>query len=275
MRAGTETPDRDRRVQVPATTTDKGSPTTGAVVEPDRPAVPPVPPLDEGWRRAMDDNVAPRPPITPAHDVHAGGRSRALLLMATAIVGGSALARCLQRTGRLKHRIDDLDRLSRTDPLTGLSNRRDLEERLAAAVSAARRHRQPVSVLFVDVDGFKRINDRLGYDTGDEVLRAVGERMAAILRAEDVVGRWGGEEFLAVLGTTDLDGAVAVAERARLAIAGRPITVADADVEVTVSIGCATGPADPAELVRRAGGALRRAKRAGKNRVVAAPCSPD
>lgn len=226
----------------------------------------------------MDDNAAPPgPTIAPRH-VHASGRSRALLLMATAIVSGSALARCLQRTGRLKGQIDDLARLSRTDPLTGLPNRRHLEERLAAAVSSARRHRQPLAVLFVDIDGFKRINDRLGYDTGDEVLRAVGERVGGILRAEDVVGRWGGEEFLALLGATDLDGAVTVAERARAAIAGHPFTVADGDVQVTVSIGCASGPADPADpadLVRRAAGALRRAKRAGKNRVVAAPCSQD
>src|SRR5438067_8677670 len=136
------------------------------------------------------------------------------LAVSVAVVG-DALLRCLNRTSRLTRETQDLAVLSRTDPLTGLYNRRHVEEHLAAAASAARRHHQPLSVLFIDIDRFKAINDQAGYEAGDEVLRAVADRVRAALRTEDVVGRWGGDEFLAVLAATDLTGAKTVAERIR------------------------------------------------------------
>jgi diguanylate cyclase (GGDEF)-like protein len=185
-------------------------------------------------------------------------------------VAANALRRCLNRTSRLGRVTDELTVLSRTDPLTGLSNRRHLEEQLAAAVSAARRHDRPLSVLFIDIDSFKRINDQSGYEAGDDALRTVGDRVRLALRTEDLLGRWGGEEFVAVLPTTGLAGAVAVAERVRAAIAANPVRTGDSQADVTVSVGCASGDGDPAGLIRQASGALRQAKRAGKNRVVAA-----
>lgn len=192
------------------------------------------------------------------------------LLVVAAAVAADALLRCLHRTRQLGRETHQLTVLSRTDPLTGLHNRRHMEEHLATAVSAARRHHQPLSVLFLDIDGFKDVNDQFGYEAGDEVLRAVGGRMRIALRAEDIVGRWGGEEFVAVLPTTNLAGALAVAERVRAAIASEPVWVADRDARVTVSVGCASGVGEPTELIGKASHALRRAKRAGKNRVVAA-----
>lgn len=190
-------------------------------------------------------------------------------------VFADALVRCAQRTLRLTNVGRELARLSLTDPLTGLSNRRHLEEHLVASLSAARRHCQPLSVLFIDIDSFKRINDQSGYEAGDEVLRVVGDRVSRASRAEDLVGRWGGEEFLAVLPATDLSGAVAAAERIRVAVASEAIWTDGAVITVTVSIGCASGRHDPADLIGQASQALRQAKQAGRNQVVAAPQPAD
>ena len=180
------------------------------------------------------------------------------------------VVRCLRRQAALIVEVGRLAQLSRTDPLTGLHNRRHLEEQLATAVSTARRHGHPLSVLFIDIDGFKEINDRLGYAAGDEVLRAVGERFRLAVRAEDIVGRWGGEEFVAMLPMTDLAGAVSVAERVRTSVASEPVGVAGRDARVTISVGCAAGPEDPAAMILAAAQAMRQAKAGGKNRVAAA-----
>jgi two-component system cell cycle response regulator len=158
--------------------------------------------------------------------------------------------------------------------LTGLSNRHHLEEHLAAAVSASRRHGHPLSVLFIDIDNFKHINDAFGYEAGDEVLRAVADRLRQTIRTEDLVGRWGGEEFVVVLPATDLVGGVASAERLRDAIDGELIAVAGVEVHVTVSVGCASEGCDPADLIRHASRALHQAKLAGRNRVVPADPGP-
>ncbi|HYT38174.1 MAG TPA: GGDEF domain-containing protein, partial [Acidimicrobiia bacterium] len=101
----------------------------------------------------------------------------AVAAVAAVAVAANALARCLHRTARLARETAELSVLSRTDPLTDLHNRRHVEEYLAAAVSAARRHHLPLSVLFVDIDSFKRINDQEGYEAGDEVLRVVSDRI--------------------------------------------------------------------------------------------------
>jgi diguanylate cyclase (GGDEF)-like protein len=194
---------------------------------------------------------------------------RAALVVAVAVAGDS-LVRCLRRTSRLAEETRRLAELSRTDGLTELSNRLHLEEQLAAAVSASRRHGHPLSVLFIDIDSFKHINDAFGYEAGDEVLRAVADRLRATIRTEDVLGRWGGEEFVVILPATDLAGGVTSAERLRDAIDGELIVVAGIEVHVTVSVGCATDGRDPADLIRQASRALRQAKLAGRNRVVAA-----
>ncbi|HKN37840.1 MAG TPA: GGDEF domain-containing protein [Acidimicrobiia bacterium] len=193
----------------------------------------------------------------------------AVVAVATAVFA-DALLRCLNRTARLARETGELTLLARTDPLTGLHNRRHMEEHLAAAVSAARRHHHPLAVLFIDIDSFKRINDESGYEVGDDVLRTVGDRVRLALRTEDLVGRWGGEEFVAVLPATDLTGAVVVGERVRASIASHAVGIGDLGMHVTVSVGCASGRGEPAELIRQATRALRQAKHAGKNRVVAA-----
>ncbi len=173
---------------------------------------------------------------------------------------------------QLLQRNAELQWLSTTDALTGMPNRRQLEQRLNGAVSLATRHHCELSVLVLDVDHFKQVNDSLGHRGGDLVLRAVADRICDALRLEDLAGRWGGEEFLAVLPNTDLDGAVAVGERIRAAVCTEPVVLDEHEpLIVTVCFGVATGPGDGvAGLVHRADQAMYEAKAAGRNRVVRA-----
>lgn len=185
-----------------------------------------------------------------------------------------AAARVNRLQEELRRRNEELDRAGRTDGLTGLSNRRDVEGYLRQQVSLGRRNASPVAVLLFDVDHFKRVNDTYGHAGGDAVLREVASRLAGHVRLEDTIGRWGGEEFLAVLPmTTAAEGSV-VAERVRAALAARPCPLSVdgvGEVAVTISVGCAAGTQETAEeLVARADSALYEAKEAGRNRVVIA-----
>ncbi len=176
---------------------------------------------------------------------------------------------------RVKVLQDQLRELSRVDGLTGIANRRHLDEQLRSLCSAAQRHATPIAVALFDLDHFKSVNDRYGHPAGDEALRCAAGVLRQGLRVEDVVGRWGGEEFLAVLPQTDLDGAVAISERLRARLASTPVLLdVGADVVVTCSVGCAArerGDGPGAErLVALADEALYRAKSEGRDRVAAA-----
>lgn len=158
------------------------------------------------------------------------------------------------------------------DALTGLPNRRYLEE-LLATVGPRRRSGDRLGALMIDLDHFKRLNDKYGHATGDRVLRAVGERISAAVRADDTPTRYGGEEFAVVLRRADPGQAVEVAERIREQIS--LMSTADLGVHerVTVSIGVAVADShitDPTSLLGDADDALYRAKREGRNRVVLA-----
>lgn len=169
----------------------------------------------------------------------------------------------------LRRRSDELDRLTRTDHLTGLFNRRHLDEVLRAMVAASRRHAFPLTLLLVDVDHFKRVNDQLGHEAGDLVLQAVAAALAGAVRLDDVLGRWGGEEFLVLAPYTDRAGAQVLADRLRLSV-GDPISTPGGEVTVTISIGgaTATGPPDDSDqLLRAADDQLYRAKGTGRNRA--------
>lgn len=170
--------------------------------------------------------------------------------------------------GELEDRNRELDHAARTDHLTGLWNRRHIEEHLAAAFSSAQRHRRPVSLLLVDADEFKLVNERHGHPAGDRVLQEIAERMRSSVRAEDTIGRWGGEEFLVILPDTDQPVALAAAERLRAAVADDVIQMDDVELRVTVSVGIAgsTAPVRD-ELLQAADEALREAKRSGRNCV--------
>lgn len=167
--------------------------------------------------------------------------------------------------------------LARTDPLTGASNRRHFLDLAAHALMVARRYGQPLSVVLVDLDHFKQVNDTLGHQRGDDMLRAVVEVAGRHLRASDVLARHGGDEFIALLPHTSAEGGRALAERVRGDFAA---TVADGGEEglhPTISCGVAELRADDAtveSLVVRADAALYSAKRAGRNRTAVAGGPP-
>jgi diguanylate cyclase (GGDEF)-like protein len=163
-------------------------------------------------------------------------------------------------------------RLALTDELTGLVNRRRFLEALAAEVARARRLGAPLSLLFADLDDFKRINDQFGHPAGDEALRMFSDLLRSQLRTIDTAGRLGGEEFAILLPGTDLGGAVVVGERIRRRVADRAILQETVGGGLTTSIGVVEySSGTPEELLRRADTALYRAKAEGKNRVVGEP----
>ncbi len=158
-----------------------------------------------------------------------------------------------------------------TDPLTRLRNRRSFYDQGAQHISAVKRYLGELSVLLIDIDHFKQVNDRFGHQAGDEVLLKVATLLAGIVRNGDVVGRIGGEEFAALLPETNRLGAAVLAERVRARIEKAEITAADTRIRVTVSIGMATFSAESVdsfdELLAVADRRLYLAKNQGRNRI--------
>lgn len=175
---------------------------------------------------------------------------------------------------RMAERIRDtegaLAELAQRDALTGLANRRALEDELAAIEEGGRRGREAAAVLVVDIDHFKSVNDRHGHAAGDEVLRAIGSTLAGQSRPTDKAFRIGGEEFALLLPDTDAATAASIAERLRLAIGGLAISHRGTTIGVTASIGVAAfhGPAKMRAMIEAADAALYAAKAGGRNRVV-------
>lgn len=155
------------------------------------------------------------------------------------------------------------------DPVTGLNNRAALNATMEREVNLAHRHGSPLSIIMLDLDHFKRINDTYGHPVGDSVLRALGKRTSDCTRGSDMVFRYGGEEFTVVLSNTDLNGAGLLAERIRKAIGNLPIAHGDLDIPVTVSVGVSSleHGDTAASLVQRADAALYEAKSGGRNQV--------
>lgn len=168
---------------------------------------------------------------------------------------------------------ETLARLSTVDGLTGLRARRYLDEVLNLEFLRARRYRTDLSVIMMDVDHFKRINDAHGHVAGDMVLRGLSEILRCMLRRTDVAGRFGGEEFMVVLPRSRLDGARVFAERMREATQKARFGIPDGEVEATLSLGVAQYQRDQTsaqDLVALADRALYDAKSAGRNRVMTA-----
>jgi two-component system cell cycle response regulator len=154
--------------------------------------------------------------------------------------------------------------------MTGLLTRRYISEQLDDALADADRYGVSVSILMIDIDHFKHVNDSYGHRSGDQAIRHVADRLAASLRGGDVIGRWGGEEFLAVLRHTELLDATAAAERLRGLLAALPIAVGSGGdlIVIQTSVGVAQHAGEPAEtLLHRADLALYEAKSAGRNTV--------
>ncbi|MEA2267532.1 MAG: two-component system, cell cycle response regulator [Solirubrobacteraceae bacterium] len=176
--------------------------------------------------------------------------------------------RAKQMHDQLLTREHDLETLAYHDELTGLPNRRFALRQLHALLSRSRRHDLDLSVLLVDADRFKSLNDRHGHLAGDDVLRGLAERLRQRVREEDIVARYGGEEFLVILPDTTPEGAEAVAEDLREAVAAQPFPIGRFALPVTVSVGWATWQGERLEsLLARADRGLYAAKDAGRDCV--------
>jgi diguanylate cyclase (GGDEF)-like protein len=165
----------------------------------------------------------------------------------------------------------ELQRAARVDFLTGVCNRRAIDDLAQRTIAAARRHGMPLSIMIIDVDHFKRINDAHGHQAGDVALVETVRRIRDSLRAEDLVGRLGGEEFVVVMPNTDGDSAIAAAERIRAAFASLPMQIGGSAMSITVSVGVSLlAPGDSlfSHLLRRADHAMYAAKAAGRDRVM-------
>ena len=173
----------------------------------------------------------------------------------------------------LREKVQQSIELALIDPLTGLNNRRFLENHLATMLDNARMRRTPLTLMILDIDHFKRVNDTYGHDCGDEVLKSFADRLRGIVRGGDLLCRLGGEEFVIVMPNVEISAAARIAERARQAIEQElfVVDVGGRAIPVTTSIGVAErGPDDDtSSLFRRADRALYRAKSEGRNRVSA------
>lgn len=193
------------------------------------------------------------------------------LFLLSAIRATKILADALHRSFLLNHQLleaKDLAELSaRTDFLTGLNNRRHFFELAAMQAEFCRRHRYPISLILLDVDDFKKTNDRKGHHAGDLALQQLSMILTRSIRNSDICGRIGGEEFAVLLPNTDLSDAKTMAERIRSTVANDSVETKDGGFKITVSLGIATGDIGIADLLKMADKALYRAKEAGRNQV--------
>lgn len=198
-----------------------------------------------------------------------------ILLPASYVIVGILLYSGLgERMLLYKRERDVSERLAKMDPLTDIYNRRALDERLRIAAMSSEKNGSKLSVLFADIDYFKNINDNYGHAIGDEVLKVVAKRISTVLRFGDVLGRYGGEEFVIGLLDTNEAQARALAERIRQSISDHPISSAEHKISVTISIGIAVlsgGLSDLDLAMLSADRALYHCKQNGRNRIFVTP----
>lgn len=181
----------------------------------------------------------------------------------------STLSRELSRKNReLEAANAKISELSRTDPLTRLANRRYFSERYSEFFSLARRQGHPLSVVMLDIDFFKHVNDTYGHAAGDKVLQAFGELLQNDCREEDLPARFGGEEFIVCLPHVDIQQAVAFSERVRQKIRAQDILQTGEQITISAGVAGLNSQDSQDELINRADKALYRAKTEGRNRVV-------
>lgn len=200
--------------------------------------------------------------------------SQLLIVLTALVIIGLVVGITYFLTWRLVINLDEaqrrLKRLASTDELTGLRNRRHIIGRLDEEFERAGRLNQPLCVIMIDLDFFKKVNDTWGHPFGDHVLKWVANRMNEVVRAYDIVGRIGGEEFLIISPGTTLDEAVVLAERLRETVEQETIRHGEVAITLTISAGVVLmgkGDVSSDDLIRRADAALYRAKQAGRNQV--------
>ncbi len=193
------------------------------------------------------------------------------LFLLSAIRATKILAEALHRSFLLNHQLLEAkqraEHLARTDFLTGLHNRGYFNELAAAQTAFCQRHSYPVSLIVLDVDNFKKINDSQGHYAGDLALQHLATILRRYIRSSDVCGRIGGEEFAILLPNADLADAKLTAERIRSSIENNLVETEDSEFNITVSLGIATGDIDVETLLRSADKAMYHAKEAGRNQI--------
>jgi two-component system cell cycle response regulator len=181
--------------------------------------------------------------------------------------------RIVDLQNELVEKNKSLELLSITDGLTKLHNHRYFQDELARAFEESQRYQRPLSLAMIDIDFFKKVNDTYGHAVGDDVLKAVSKRYADSVRSTDLVARYGGEEFAVMMPETELDDAIAFAEKIRALIQDTPIETQAGPIQATVSLGVSSVPFtkihSSKELIVAADKALYRAKRNGRNQVQA------
>jgi diguanylate cyclase len=193
---------------------------------------------------------------------------------------GLDLKQSVDKIGALERTLQDVRREATTDGLTGIANRRYFDMSLQTMSGDAMNSGDDLSLLLVDIDHFKKVNDTWGHATGDEVIQLVAEALTQAVKGQDCVARYGGEEFAVILPGTSIDAAVRVGDNVRTALGRRlfvPRTAPQAVCTVTVSVGvaCYEPGESLSQWVQRTDAALYQAKRSGRNRVVSAgvPCT--
>jgi diguanylate cyclase len=201
------------------------------------------------------------------------GQTRALHTADEVAIARRQVVTAEQRIEQLKSELELVNKLVREDQLTGALNRRGADDALAREAARAERNGTPLCIALIDIDNFKKINDSFGHQVGDIVLVHLVAIIMETIRTNDLIGRYGGEEFLVLLPDSRLDEAVAVMGRLQRELAAKPISWGNQALLVTFSAGVAarnSGEKEPS-LVGRADKALYEAKRAGKDRVMVAP----
>jgi len=203
------------------------------------------------------------------HRVPVAVRLRALTDEAGAIVGGVEIFSDLTDKKSIEMRIKELEELAFLDPLTRLGNRRYMENELRVRLEEFRRFKIPFGVLFMDVDRFKKINDGLGHDIGDVVLRFIAETIVKNSRPFDVTARWGGEEFLGLVRNVGSAELLAIGERLRNLVANSYLPLESGDLRATVSLGATLirENDDVDSILKRADALLYESKEGGRNRL--------
>lgn len=173
-----------------------------------------------------------------------------------------------EKLRKLELATETISRIARTDELTGLHNRRSFNENLTLAFSAARRHGHPLSLISIDLDHFKNVNDTFGHGVGDLVLKEFSVLLQEIVRIEDIASRWGGEEFIVLLPNTSSEAAAIMAERIRCTLEQQSSSASPLGLTASFGVTQLNAEDDRDELIRRVDKALYTAKRNGRNRVV-------
>ncbi len=217
-----------------------------------------------------------QPREAEVHLRHADGYRVPILVRTTPIfdeynkvIGAVEIFSNNQSLFKMKRRVDELEQDVFRDILTGVGNRKPLEIKIKSAITEYHQHQIPFGVLFLDIDHFKAVNDTYGHQEGDLVLQNTAKNMTGHLRDTDICGRWGGEEFIAILFNVNLKSLSLVAEKLRAMIANSTVTVNGGQISVTASIGAALIHKGETmeDIIERADRLMYQSKQDGRNRV--------